>query len=39
MSGGTRIAGIDFPEDLIRSIMFVASRYGRFWCETDAAIA
>jgi hypothetical protein len=27
MSGGTRIAGVDFPEDLTRSIVFVASRW------------
>jgi hypothetical protein len=37
MSGGTRIAGVDFPEDLTRSIVFVASRRDRFWCDTGAA--
>jgi hypothetical protein len=36
MSGGTRIASVDFPEDLTRSIVFVASRRDRFWCETGA---
>src|SRR5262249_15972517 len=39
MSGGTRIAGVDFPEDLTRSIVFVASCCDRFWCETGAVIA
>jgi hypothetical protein len=39
MSGGTRISGIDFPEDLSRSIVLVASRCDRFWCETGAVIA
>jgi hypothetical protein len=39
MSGGTRIAGVDFPEDLTRLIVFVASRCDRFWCETGAVIA
>jgi hypothetical protein len=39
MSGGTRIAGVDFPEDLTRSIVFVASRCDRFWCESGAVIA
>jgi hypothetical protein len=33
------IAGVDFPEDLTRSIVFVASRRDRFGCETGAAIA
>src|SRR5262249_39871286 len=36
MGGGTRIAGIDFPGDLTRSTVFVASRYDRFWCEAGA---
>jgi len=39
MSGGTGIACVDFPEDLMRSKMFVASRRNRFWCETGAVIA
>jgi hypothetical protein len=39
MSGGTRVAGVDFPEDLTLSIVFVASRWDRFWCETGAVIA
>ena len=39
MSGGTRIAGVDFREDLTCSIVFVASRCDRFWCETGAMIA
>jgi hypothetical protein len=38
MSGWTRIAGVDFPEDLTRSIVFVASHCRRFWCETGAVI-
>jgi hypothetical protein len=39
MSGGTKIAGVDFLEDLTRWIVFVASRWDRFWCETGAVIA
>src|SRR5205823_5906011 len=39
MSGRTRIAVVDFPEDLTRSIVFVASRCDRFWGETGAVIA
>ena len=39
MSGGTRTAGVDFPEDWARSIVFVASRCEGFWCETGAVIA
>src|SRR5262245_9330813 len=39
MSGGTRIAGVDFPVELTRSIVFVASCCDRFWCETGAVIA
>jgi hypothetical protein len=39
MSGGTRIAGVDFREDLTCSIVFVSSRCDRFWCETGAMIA
>jgi hypothetical protein len=38
MSGGTKIAGVDFPDDSTRSIVFVASRCDRFWCETGAVI-
>jgi hypothetical protein len=39
MSGRTKIAGVDFLEDLTRSIVFVASRWDRFWCKTGAVIA
>jgi hypothetical protein len=39
MSGGTIIAGVDFPKDLTCSIVFVVSRCDRFWCETGAVIA
>jgi hypothetical protein len=39
MSGRPKIAGVDFLEDLTRSIVFVASRWDRFWCETGAVIA
>ena len=35
MSGGTK----SLPRDLTSSIVFVASRCDRFWCETDAVIA
>ena len=37
MSAGTRIAGVDFAEDLTRLIVFGASCCSRFWCETGAA--
>jgi hypothetical protein len=33
MNGETRIPGVDFPENLTRSIALVASRCDRFWCE------
>jgi hypothetical protein len=39
MSGRTKIAGVDFPDDSNSSIVFVASRSDRFWCETGAVIA
>jgi hypothetical protein len=39
MSGGAKIAGVDFPDDSPRSIVFVAFRCDRFWCETGAVIA
>jgi hypothetical protein len=39
MSGGAKITGVDFPDDSTRSIVFVASRCDRFWCETGAVIA
>jgi hypothetical protein len=39
MSGGTKTAGFDFPDDSTRSIVFVAFRCDRFWCETGAVIA
>jgi len=39
MSGRTKIAGVDFPDDSTRLIVFVASRCDRFWCETGAVIA
>jgi hypothetical protein len=39
MSGRSRIAGVDFPDDSTSSIVFVASRCDRFWCETGAVIA
>src|ERR1700681_1922775 len=38
MSGGTRVSGVDFPQDLTHSIVFVTSRCDRFWCETGAVI-
>jgi hypothetical protein len=38
MSGGTKIACVDFPEDLTCSNVLVASRCDRFWCETGAVI-
>jgi len=39
MSGRTKIAGVDFPDDSTSSIVFVASRCDRCWCETGAVIA
>jgi len=39
MSGGAKVAGVDFPDDSTRSIVFVASRCDRFWCKTGAVIA
>jgi hypothetical protein len=39
MSGRPKIAGVDFPDDSTRSVVFVASRCDRFWCETGAVIA
>jgi hypothetical protein len=39
MSGAIRFVGVDFSQDLSRSIVFVAHRFDSFWCETGAVTA